>query len=133
MEDTTRQIAMIAGSYLTVTGLGFLVSTDFYARMTSMGDRSDPVLINLSGAAHFVVGAIILSQHFRWSTAPETIVTLIGIIAALKGLALIVVPEVALRSPPQSKTLLRISATGFLLIGIYLCFIGFGPGVPDLS
>jgi hypothetical protein len=132
MADTTQQIAMIAGAYLTVTGLGFLVSMDFYARMTAMGDRSDPVLLNLSGATHFIVGAIILSLHFRWATAPEIIVTLVGIAAVLKGLALIIVPEVTLMSPPQSKTFLRINAAGFLLVGVFLSVTGFGLSMPDL-
>lgn len=124
MEDTIN-IARAAGAYLVVTGLGFVISTNFYARMTRSGGQSDPVLINLSGAAHFVVGAILLMQHFRWGTAPEIVVSLVGCAAVLKGAALIVMPETALKSPPQGPWAIRMSAVGFLAVGGYLLFVGF--------
>ncbi len=116
---------MIAGPYLLVTGLGFLLSADFYQRMIASSTNAEPMLVNLSGAAHFVVGLVILVQHFQWSTAPEIAVSLVGVGAAAKGAALIAVPGLTLKSPKLSKTGLRLTTTGFLAFGGYLAYIGY--------
>ena len=49
--DRTTIIARILSIYLSVTGLGFLVSNSYYSEMISQSG-SDPVLINLSGMVH---------------------------------------------------------------------------------
>ena len=63
----TELIARIAGPYLLLTGLGFAISRDFYQRMVMGNAQADPILLNLSGAVHFIVGLIVLNNHFRWS------------------------------------------------------------------
>lgn len=125
MTDTTQTIAVIAGAYLLVTGIGFLVSTSYYERMTAMGNRSDPVLINLSGAVHLVVGLIILNQHFLWSSVAEGAVTLVGLMAAVKGAVLIIVPEAALKAGPQSAAAIRRTGAAFMVAGLFLLLAGF--------
>lgn len=124
----TQTIAMIAGPYLLVTGLGFLLSPGFYQGMIANSAKADPMLVNLSGAVHFVVGLIILVQHFHWSAAPEIAVSLVGVAAAAKGAALIAVPELTLKSPKSSRTGLRLSAAGFFAVGGYLAYIGYIAG-----
>ncbi len=121
----TQTIAMIAGPYLLVTGLGFLLSTDFYQRMIIDSVNADRMLINLSGAVHFVVGLVILAQHFQWSTAPEIIVSMVGVGATAKGTALIVIPKFALKTPQSPGTGLKFSAAGFLTVGGYLAYVGY--------
>lgn len=116
---------MIAGPYLLVTGVGFLLSTGFYQEMIENSVNADRMLINLSGAVHFVAGLVILVQHFHWSTAPEIAVSLVGVGAAAKGTALIAMPELALKSPQSPGTGLRLSAIGFIAVGGYLAYIGY--------
>ncbi|MFC6655805.1 hypothetical protein ACFQEX_09920 [Roseibium salinum] len=120
----TETIARIAGPYLLLTGLGFLLSAGFYARMIAGQARTDPVTLNLSGAAHFIVGMTVLVNHFAWSTALEAAVTLVGAAAALKGAGLIVLPEMAARSPALGKNGLRFSSLAFVAIGSY-CVMGY--------
>ncbi len=121
----TQTIAMIAGPYLLVTGLGFLFSSDFYQRMIIDSVNADRMLINLSGAVHFVVGLVILAQHFQWSTAPEIVVSMVGVGATAKGTTLIAIPQLALKSPQSSGAGLRFSAAGFLAVGGYLAYVGY--------
>ena len=125
MDETTLFFAKLASAYYWVTGLGFLLSTDFYAKMVSENKYTDPVALNLSGAIHFLVGLSILIQHFRWSSFPEAVITIIGIVAVVKGVGLIVVPAWMLQSPKSNETALKISGVGFLAIGAYLGFIGY--------
>ena len=121
----TQLIAMMAGPYLAVTGLGFLLSTGFYVKMIAGSRETDRVTLNLSGAVHFLVGLLVLVQHFRWDGPAEIAVTLVGAAAALKGAALIAVPEMTLSSPMTSPAVLRVSGTVFLALGGYLGYAGF--------
>ena len=89
MDETTLFFAKLASAYFALTGLGFLFSTDFYAKMVRDNKRTDPVALNLSGAVHFLIGLSILLQHFRWGSLPEVVVTLVGLGAMLKGVGLI--------------------------------------------
>ncbi len=51
MEETTILIGKLAAPYLLVTGMGFLLSTKFYEKMVRGSASTDPVTLNLSGAA----------------------------------------------------------------------------------
>lgn len=123
----TELIARIAGPYLLITGLGFLISRGFYERMVLGNASADPILLNLSGAAHFIVGMIVLCNHFRWSNGPEIAVSLIGTAAVAKGASLIALPEQTLRTPKSVGKTLTASALGFLIAGSYLCYVGYAP------
>jgi len=123
----TELIARIAGPYLLLTAVGFLISRGFYTRMVLGNEKADPVLLNLSGAAHFIVGMVVLVNHFRWDSIAEGAVTLLGLAAAAKGAALIVVPEMTLKSPKTVGSALTGSTIGFGLAGLYFSFVGYWP------
>jgi len=122
----TETIAQIAGPYLLVTGFGFLVSNDFYARMVAGTAKTDPVTLNLSGAVHFVIGMIIVVNHFAWSTPLEAVVTLLGLAAVAKGAGLIALPDLTVRSSVPGTKGLRISGIAFVAVGLYLSVMGYG-------
>lgn len=123
----TETIARIAGPYLVVTGIGFLVSRGFYERMVMGNANADPILLNLSGAAHFVVGMLILVNHFSWDGPREIAVSLLGLAAVAKGASLIAIPEMTLQTPKTVGRTLTISAAGFLIAGLYFCYLGYWP------
>lgn len=95
--NTTIRIGKIVSLYLIVTGLGFLLSSDYYANMIAH-TGTDPVLINLSGMVHFFIGMTILVLHFRWKKLLEIIVTVLGFMFLLKGIFLIALPELTLQT-----------------------------------
>jgi len=123
----TELIAKIAGPYLLLTAIGFRVSRGFYERMVLGNEKADPILLNLSGAAHFIVGMVVLVNHFRWGSVAEGAVTLLGLAAAAKGAALIAIPEATLQSPKTVGRVLTGSTIGFGLAGIYFIYLGYGP------
>jgi len=121
----TQFIAGIVGPYLVVTGLGMLLSRRFYERMMSGSGTADPVLLNLSGAAHFVLGMIVLRTHFLWNSLEAAAVSLFGILLVLKGTVLIAVPEATLKTTEKVGDTLSISTAGFLTAGLYFCYVGY--------
>jgi len=121
----TETIARIAGPYLLVTALGFLVSRRFYERMVLGNANSDPVLLNVTGAVHFVIGMVVLVNHFAWGSLAEALVSLLGGAAVAKGVALIVFPEATLKAPKTVGRTLTASSVGFALWGGALCWIGW--------
>lgn len=120
----TEYIALIAGPYLLITGLGFLISSDFYKRMIAAQGSADPILINLSGATHLVVGLTVLVNHFRWTSPAEIVVTLVGAAASLKGVSLILFPDRMQASAQMSKVGIAFTGLGFCVIGAYLIWVG---------
>ena len=125
MNQITLFYAQVAAAYFMVTGLGFLISTDFYDKMVQGTGSTDPVSLNLSGEAHFLIGFSILIQHFRWGNLLEILVTLIGIAITTKGIGLIAIPEVMLRSPKTSRQALKLSGVGFITLGICLGYLSY--------
>lgn len=123
----TELIAKIAGLYLLTTGIGFIISRKFYDRMTAGAANADPVLLNLSGATHFIVGMLILVNHFRWGSAAEIAVSLLGLAAVAKGAVLIAIPELTLKTSQDQGRGLTFSTIGFVALGAYLTFVGFSP------
>ncbi len=114
--DRTTIIARILSIYLSVTGLGFLVSNSYYSEMISQSG-SDPVLINLSGMVHLFIGAAILTIHFLWKTPLQIVVTFLGIMFSIKGALLIVVPDIVLQSAGNSAGLSPLVSLAFILVG----------------
>ena len=121
----TELIARIAGPYLVLPGLGMLASPRFYRRMIAAQPAADPILINLSGAVHVVVGLTLLANHFLWASAAEIVVSLTGVAALLKGAGLIVLPEKLARAPQMGAWGLRVTAAAFIAVGGYLVGIGY--------
>ncbi|WP_108882156.1 hypothetical protein [Anderseniella sp. Alg231-50] len=121
----TQFIASIIGPYLLVTGLGMVLSRRFYLRMMSGNDSADPILLNLSGAVHFVLGMIVLRNHFLWNNLEAALVSLFGVLLVLKGVVLIAVPERAVQTTEKIGNTLSVSTAGFLIVGLYFCYIGY--------
>jgi len=74
--EITNKIGKIVAAYLIVTGIGFLISSEYYSHMISH-KGTDPILINLSGMVHLFIGMTILVNHFLWKNALQIIVTLL--------------------------------------------------------
>jgi uncharacterized membrane protein len=125
MDETTVFFAKVASAYFLVSGLGFLLSTGFYERMTHASAPASPMTLNLSGAVHFLVGVSMLIRHLRFGSAPEIVVTLVGVAALTKGAMLIVLPEQTLKAPRSGATRLKLSGVSFVVVGTYLGYVGY--------
>lgn len=118
--NITIYIARVVSAYLVVTGLGFLISADYFSAMVAT-TGSDPVLINLSGMTHFFIGATILVLHFRWKKLLEIMASLMGIFYLMKGVSLIAIPALTLQTGNnEAQATLIGPAIGFLVFGLVM-------------
>ena len=125
MTELTIIIGKILALYITVTGLGFLLSPKFFQGMIVQAEKSSPVLLNLSGMVHFLIGAAIVTNHFLWDSVLAGVVTLMGIAFLLKGTFLIALPELTLKSNKKSIKYYPLFGIGFLLAGLSIGYMSF--------
>lgn len=121
----TVLIAKIIGPYLLITAAGFGLSRSFYERMVTGNANADPILLNLSGAVHFVFGVLLLISHFVWVSIASVAVSLFGVALIAKGAVLIIAPEMALKAPKTVGRTLNFSMIGFAVAGAYFTYVGY--------
>lgn len=122
--NLTKRLARIVSLYYFVTGLGFLLSSGYYAKMIAH-TGSDPVLINLSGMVHFFIGITILVHHFRWKKFLQIAVSLSGIFFLLKGAFMIVLPEITLQTGNNPAQVPWAMSLGFLGVGFLVGYFAY--------
>jgi len=69
-----------------------------------------------------------IAAHHRWSSAAAIAISLIGIVAALKGASLLIAPEFGTEmtaAVARMPAVLLISAGVELLVGLWLSFVGW--------
>ena len=121
----TLFLGKLIAPYLLVSGLGFIFSVNFYEKLLTNSDKSDPMTVNLSGMVHYFLGSTILLTHFLWGSLLEIIVTILGFSFLIKGLTLIIIPGSTLKSTKVSVKLLRVSGVGFLAAGLFLGYLSY--------
>ncbi len=123
--EITILIGKIVSPYFLISGLGFLISSNFYEGLLKNSNKSDPMTVNLSGMVHFFLGMIILVNHFLWGNMFQIAITLVGIAFIGKGFTLIVLPKSTLKSTNTSIKVLRLSGIGFILVSFYLGYMSY--------
>jgi len=126
MDEITQVLALVLGAYFIIAGLGVVarrkVLPEFITRF-----REDPVLSFIGGVLALWLGLVILALHWKWDDAIAAGVTLIGVIAALKGALLIIFgPSVMVLARPFDENLHLASLWGGLVtvIGVALVIAG---------
>ena len=125
MNEVTLFLAKMMAPYLFVTGLGFLLSREFYTQMLNDDYSERPISINLSGMVHFFIGMAVVLNHFLWKHHLETAVSLIGMAFLLKGSMLIMIPNLAMKSNKTTVRILPLAGTSFIAISLYLAWASY--------
>jgi hypothetical protein len=125
--DRTRILARIVGPYLIVLGAMLLVRGPTLDLMLPAFMQDGPLVL-AAGAFTLMAGLTMFALHHHWTSAPAVVLTLIAIVAALKGAMLMIAPELGAtlsvlvaRTPP----LLVVVALIVLVIGAWLAFVGW--------
>lgn len=120
----TLQLAQAIGLYLFAVGLGIALYPARWAGFVEELERS-PLLTLIGGAAAFWVGAAILIVHHHTLDTLALVVTLFGLVAAVKGLLILAfpVPLFAFYRPFQRH--MRIIGIVALVGGAVLFLCGF--------
>ncbi|MET0181277.1 MAG: hypothetical protein ABW199_00165 [Caulobacterales bacterium] len=126
----TRTSARIVGPYMLISGLALFLRRDEAATLFG-AFLSDDGLTFATGAFTVMAGLTLLTFHRHWSSVTAAIITIVGVMATLKGASLMAAPELGadmtialLREP----ILLTLGALLDVALGAWLTFIGWFKG-----
>jgi hypothetical protein len=129
IQPRTRLFARVLGPYLVVVALT-MISRTTYMRTMIEAFTTDAVWPWVAGAFVLPMGLVVIALHPYWHGPAATIVSLLGYLTAVKGIALMAFPQTYL---PLGHTVINaapwwqlISAI-FVIIGLYLSYIGWIP------
>lgn len=124
---TSIFLARLLGPMLVLAGTGLALNRDFYRGVASdfLANRG---LLYFAGVAVLLGGTAIVLTHNIWSTDWRLIITLLGWLLVLRGVALVVAPrwsiEMAQRLMQHPQTLI-INAVVVIVLGVVLCALGY--------
>ena len=88
----------------------------------------DAALVLATGAFTLVAGLVMVATHHHWTRPAAIVISLIGIVAALKGASLMIAPSLGVETTNAvvSSPLILMAAAGpALLVGLWLSFVGW--------
>lgn len=124
--DLTLFLAAIWGPVMGALGVGMFVSRSYYIKIYRDIER-DALAVLVCGIALMGVGIIQVMFHNVWGNALESIVSLLGWGALVKGTVLLVLPKVADRMGDQwvKMKMLPLAGAVMLAIGGYLTWFAY--------
>jgi len=126
--DITTLVASLYGPVALAVGIGILLNKKYYKNVFE-NFMKEAGLVYFGGAAALIAGILILSNHSNvWTLDAAGLVTLIGWIAVLKGLALFILPKqmIAFTKVFTSDNALTAVAIVAILLGAYMSNAAYG-------
>ncbi|MEO1240431.1 MAG: hypothetical protein AAFX54_00860 [Pseudomonadota bacterium] len=120
-------LAKLIGPLLLAVGVGALLNRQFYQSMVADFLKNSG-LYYLSGAVALVVGVAIVAHHNIWAADWRTIITVIGWIAVIRGVARLAAPTVGMKLASglaANANLLTAGAVLIAIVGGILTYFGF--------
>lgn len=120
----TLNLLVVMGLYELVAGLAGLTGQINWRAILDEFDRS-PTLTFMTGLMVYVIGAVVMLVHRIWTDPLAIIVSAIGLVAAVEGLLIMLVPgplfAFSRRVVGNQKLISLLAAVfGLLLIGLGL-------------
>lgn len=123
----TEILARYIGIYFLVAGLAVVFRRHTIGQFVQRY-REDNVLTFLAGVMALWFGLVVIALHWQWGDALAAAITLIGLLAALKGTALLLFGgKVTMLARPFDENLHVAAIWGVLIaaIGAVLIWAGF--------
>ncbi len=125
--ETSIIIARILGPLYVVSAFGWLFNRKVYGDLVEeyVNHRG---LLYLSAVLAFLFGATILTIHNVWVADWRVIITLLAMIGLIKGLSILVYPEVSVRLAKAISSNMAAMTGAFSLIfalGVVLTWFGY--------
>jgi hypothetical protein len=120
--ETSKILARIIGPVMIIPAIGIFLNFNAYQGMIGEFSKS-PSLCYLGGFMALLMGLIILQFHNRWEAGWSVVITILGWIALIKGVALIIFPGSSWYV--TSPTTLIISLGISCAVGIFLTIKGY--------
>ena len=129
MEPLAAQIiAQILGPLYVIVALGMFSKPERFAALVTELEAQPGLTVGW-GVTALAFGLLVLAFHDSWRADWTVLVTLIGWLATIKGVLMILAPEMlfglgkGLLAPPSRA---RIWAVGPLVLGAFLTAAGYG-------
>ncbi len=121
-------LAKVIGLYMLIAGLAlFLNRRHMMLAVVSLGKERASQLIG--GIVALFIGLVVVNLHNEWSTLPAALVSLVGWLGVLKGIAYLFLPEAKLAKfmhALSERKWYAIDGAVAILLGLYLTGFGFG-------
>jgi hypothetical protein len=127
LSATSKMIAALIGPTLIAIAAAMLLNFRSFPQLAEQISR-DPALIFLSGILLFVAGLAIVRAHNIWAGGWPVLVTVLGWVAVLGGLARMLFPTqlaAMVARVGQSSGWIVVAAAVILVIGAFLSFKGY--------
>jgi hypothetical protein len=125
--STSVFLAKLLGPFFAVVGISVLMNADAFRAIVKELLKS-PSLIFLTGLITLPAGIAIVLTHNVWVADWPVLVTLIGWLGIISGIARIVAPRditTAGKKVATNKNFPMIGGGIWLAIGVVLCFFGY--------
>lgn len=114
----------LAIMYLSFT-VGYVLNTDYYQK-TFPQMLDDGPFRYISGFLSLLFGMVLVNYHNTWTADWTTIITVIGWMALIKGVALIAFPNVVNIFKPMVKAKnMKVMILFTLILGLVFGYLGF--------
>jgi hypothetical protein len=125
---TSKMIAGLMGPTLVAMAAGILLNLGIFPILAEQISR-DPALIFVSGILLFVAGLSIVRAHNIWISGWPVLVTVLGWVALLSGLARMLflsqIAVIAAGIGQASGLIIPAAAVVLLVLGAFLSFKGY--------
>lgn len=123
----TRTLARIVGPYLIAVAAMLFARQDRVGALLSAYMQDEPLVL-ATGAFALMAGLAMVAAHHHWTGPSAIVISLIGVIATLKGAWLMIAPSLGWEATERivrTPNLFLIIAGVEFLIGCWLSFVGW--------
>jgi len=127
-ETRTRMFARVFGPYLVIITMT-AVARASQMRTIASEFGANPVWAFVTGAFILLTGLIVVALHQYWRGAAAIIVSVLGWMTAVKGLALLAFSHAYISSVNSAVDAVwwRVGFVAIALVGVYLTYVGWAP------
>ncbi len=123
--QSAMMMAGIFGPFLVIMALWMLFyKANLMKVMTSL--KTTPGILYVMGVINLLIGLTVLSQFHMWSMGGfSVLVTLLGWVVLLRGLAVFFMPQLLMGKKVTGSTYLKLKGIVMLVWGFLLCWFAF--------
>lgn len=126
--ETSRVLAKIIGPLLIIPALGVFLNLETYRHLIEEFSKS-AALCYLAGYMALLLGLLVVHLHNVWEARWPVVITILGWVAVVKGVAIIVlpgfIPEIWYPFAVESSARLIVPLGISLILGIFLTIKGY--------
>lgn len=125
----TRTAARIVGPYLILVAIALVLRRETLPSFFSAFMQND-ALVFVAGAFTLMAGLTLLALHHHWSGISASFISLVAVLATVKGASLIIAPQFGseLTAQVTDTPAILIGAIAFEAVaGAWLSFVGWLP------